>query len=80
MESSHSINLDEFRHPQEGNEDIPRSAVGRISNSEVEISLPRADEGKDAWLFLASCFVVEALVWGRQTEYQFPVSIFTYDA
>ena len=29
-----------------------------------EFSLPRADGGKDAWLFLAACFVVEALVWG----------------
>lgn len=29
-----------------------------------EFSLPHADGGKDAWLFLAACFVVEALVWG----------------
>lgn len=29
-----------------------------------EFSLPPADGGKDAWLFLAACFVVEALVWG----------------
>jgi len=26
--------------------------------------LPRADGGKDAWLVLAGCFVLEALVWG----------------
>ncbi|KAJ4399162.1 hypothetical protein N0V85_006098, partial [Neurospora sp. IMI 360204] len=26
--------------------------------------LPPVDGGKDAWLFLAACFVVEALVWG----------------
>ena len=25
---------------------------------------PPADTGKDAWLFLAACFVVEVLVWG----------------
>ena len=30
-----------------------------------EFSLPRADGGKDAWLFLAAGFVVEALVWGQ---------------
>jgi hypothetical protein len=24
---------------------------------------PRADGGKDAWLFLAGCFAVEMLVW-----------------
>lgn len=35
-------------------------------NEEVEqASLPRADGGKDAWLFLAGCFMIEALVWGK---------------
>ena len=29
-----------------------------------EFSLPQADRGKEAWLFLAAGFVVEALVWG----------------
>jgi hypothetical protein len=29
---------------------------------EYERNLPRADGGVDAWLFLAACFVVEALV------------------
>jgi hypothetical protein len=28
------------------------------------ISLPRADGGKDAWMFLASCFVLEMIIWG----------------
>ncbi|KAH8907614.1 putative MFS monocarboxylate transporter [Coniochaeta sp. PMI_546] len=27
-------------------------------------TLPRADGGRDAWLVLASCFVLEATVWG----------------
>ncbi|TAQ87516.1 hypothetical protein B7494_g4177 [Chlorociboria aeruginascens] len=27
-------------------------------------NLPRADGGKDAWLFLAGCFVLEGIVWG----------------
>ena len=27
-------------------------------------SLPEADGGKEAWLFLAGCFTVEAMVWG----------------
>lgn len=31
--------------------------------------LPPADEGKDAWLFLAACFVIEALVWGFPFSY-----------
>lgn len=29
-----------------------------------EFSLPPADSGKAAWLFLAACFVVEVLIWG----------------
>ncbi|RDL35425.1 uncharacterized protein BP5553_07356 [Venustampulla echinocandica] len=33
-------------------------------NDRPEFSLPQADGGKDAWLFLAACFIVEALVWG----------------
>lgn len=31
---------------------------------EQEFSLPPTDGGKDAWLFLAACWAVEALVWG----------------
>ena len=27
-------------------------------------SLPRADGGRQAWLFLTACFILEALVWG----------------
>ncbi|KAK3302798.1 major facilitator superfamily domain-containing protein [Chaetomium strumarium] len=30
-----------------------------------EFSLPPTDTGKDAWLFLAGCWAVEALVWGK---------------
>lgn len=28
-------------------------------------SLPRVDGGKQAWLFLSACFMIEALVWGK---------------
>lgn len=40
--------------------------------SHQEFSLPRADSGKDAWLFLAAGFVIEALVWG---EYNPPLNL-----
>ena len=30
-----------------------------------DFSLPQADGGRDAWLFLAGCFSIEALVWGE---------------
>jgi hypothetical protein len=29
-----------------------------------QVNLPRADGGKEAWLFLCGCFTIEALVWG----------------
>lgn len=44
--------------------------------SHHEFSLPPADGGKDAILFLAAGFIVEALVWGQctffpsETQYQ----------
>lgn len=50
----------------------PTSAdIGGLTGSEEEaigrhqFSLPRVDGGKDAWLFLAACFTVEALTWGK---------------
>ncbi|KAL7626422.1 hypothetical protein AAE478_003194 [Parahypoxylon ruwenzoriense] len=33
-------------------------------SSRQEFSLPPVDGGKSAWLFLAACWLVEALVWG----------------
>lgn len=33
-----------------------------------EFSLPPVDRGKDAWLFLAASFVLEALIWGKSTR------------
>lgn len=32
-------------------------------------SLPRADGGKDAWLFLMGGFMIESLVWGELILY-----------
>lgn len=41
---------------------------GNVVEGEQETTLPRADGGKNAWLFLAGCFVFEALVWGKLLE------------
>ena len=30
-----------------------------------QVSLAKADGGKDAWLFLAGCFCIDALTWGE---------------
>lgn len=40
------------------------TAVVSAGNT-VESSLLPADHGKDAWLFLMSSFIVEALIWGE---------------
>lgn len=40
-------------------------------------SLSRADGGKDAWLFLAGCFSIEALTWGKSSFFGWRVMPFT---
>lgn len=46
----------------------PESGCRDVGNdtetTEQEFSLPPTDGGKDAWLFLAACWSVEALIWG----------------
>ncbi|KAJ5699875.1 hypothetical protein N7536_002888 [Penicillium majusculum] len=58
---SHSTNEPEkgLRTPAEG---IRGGTV--MSNVHYETQLPPMDGGMNAWLFLAACFVMEALVWG----------------
>lgn len=41
------------------------SSRTELHRDRPEFSLPRADGGKDAWLVLMSCFILEALVWGK---------------
>lgn len=67
-------------HPSSGN----RPALSQtLLDGEVELeslnqppphefSLPPVDRGKDAWLFLAASFVIEALVWGKSLWSLFP--------
>jgi hypothetical protein len=35
------------------------------ANSNEGFSLPPTDGGKDAWLCLLACFMLEALIWGE---------------
>lgn len=35
---------------------------------DIHSKIPRADGGKHAWLFLAGCFVFEALIWGKHSS------------
>lgn len=41
----------------------PRNAEAQAPNA--EFSLPPVDTGKEAWLFLAACWVVEAVTFGE---------------
>ncbi|TQV90052.1 major facilitator superfamily transporter protein [Cordyceps javanica] len=60
--------LVELHAPKSRSEDRT-VANGLIRNTELqptrtEFSLPPVDSGKDAWLFLAACWVVEAVTFG----------------
>ena len=46
-------------------------SVREDGRNRQEFSLPRADGGRDAWLLLAGCFSIEALVWGRYQSITF---------
>ncbi|KAJ4330627.1 hypothetical protein N0V95_010021 [Ascochyta clinopodiicola] len=45
------------------------TGAGTPPESEEGHSLPPTDGGKDAWLFLFSCFMLEALIWGFPSTY-----------
>ena len=49
-------------------------------DDQQEFSLPPVDKGKDAWLFLVTCFLVEAIVWGKHTSSTFLEHPKAYDA
>lgn len=38
---------------------------GLDANGQEASELPPADGGRQAWLFLAACFAVDALIWGE---------------
>lgn len=49
-----------------------QSRHSQVHGQEFEnASLPKADGGKDAWLFLAGCFCIEALTWGKCIHFYF---------
>lgn len=61
-------------HRNNGTSPLPESQVN-LNNTdglvpEHGFSLPPADSGKDAYLFLLAAFIIEALVWGKQNFIQ----------
>lgn len=67
MESQHEVHLNDLSD-YSGRDPNLTNADGGFGDQLVghhEFTLPKADGGKDAWMFLAAGFVVEALVWGE---------------
>ncbi|KAI2620347.1 MFS general substrate transporter [Hypomontagnella submonticulosa] len=69
--ASHDIELESIAHPiartgytTTPGDHTPQHDDFQPEEGVQEFSLPPVDGGKDAWLFLAACFAVEALVWG----------------
>ena len=74
--SSTKIQLQPIERPPDSPSDSSQAAFGPAYGTDViaaetpsqaplhEFSLPPVDGGKDAWLFLAACFMIEGLVWG----------------
>lgn len=51
-----------------GNDENGQSRVRNrhlYMEEQEQVSLPRADGGREAWLFLAGCFCIEALTFGE---------------
>jgi len=66
MESSHhDIALNELSSPLETHSpEVAPVARDEFDYHGLQSLIPPADSGRDAWLFLAAGFVVEAMVWG----------------
>jgi len=75
MASTENLGLENFGLAQSsGYEENGQNRVhSRHSHNEEyehrRVSLPRADGGKDAWWFLAGCFLIEALTWGEHDSW-----------
>lgn len=66
MESQHDIVLNDVSNYLGRNEDEVQRSEDLTGHN--EFSLPQADGGKDAWLFLMAGFMIEALVWGQSVS------------
>jgi len=57
--------------PDDGHNDLSTTIIHPMDVDGEDLqtrTLPRVDGGKDAWLVLTGCFVLEALVWGYVPE------------
>lgn len=69
MSSMPAAELELARYTQHGSAGELESFQNRPADeANASSSLPPTDGGKDAWLFLFACFMMEALVWGAWTR------------
>jgi hypothetical protein len=69
MESNRSTQLELVAHtrqPAAGSAEV-EALHDDTSNSAEGFSLPPTDGGKNAWMCLFSCFMLEAMIWGQLT-------------
>ncbi|KAF2002381.1 hypothetical protein P154DRAFT_521176 [Amniculicola lignicola CBS 123094] len=63
--SSTTLELEQTRHSQPPtSEDQADLVESPTIDENTGFSLPPADGGKNAWLVLFCCFMLEALIWG----------------
>jgi hypothetical protein len=75
MEGRNDIVLSDLSNFLGSNVQVDGSQHPQDESNHHEFSLPPADRGKDAVLFLVAGFVVEALVWGKcNLFHSFPAS------
>lgn len=74
-----NIELDHIRVDDIADHKRRHSSINRqpAANESVDVpsisaagdfALPPADGGRQAWLFLAGCFLMEGLVWGKKFQ------------
>lgn len=69
--ASSTIELHDNNSVPASGQQTPREMVDDDTASQApmtEFSLPPADGGKQAWLFLAACWVIEAVTFGKPLQ------------
>ena len=70
MASTHSVYVDMASYPLSSSSatatgvELLQNDLDDHSNSNEGFSLSPTDGGKEAWLCLFACFILEALIWG----------------
>jgi hypothetical protein len=75
MDSRHSTQVELTSYAQRNSTttgtdvETPRHDSNNVSGDNEGFSLPPTDRGKDAWLCLLACFMLEAMIWGKVQHY-----------